>query len=148
MRVEFEGLDEFDQGLRRVDTQKILQKSYRKTIREVVADTRSNIQRADMPQRSVASAGVEERVTPESVALGIDQTNPVVKAAIYGTALHYLWGVPVAASQLSRRVFPEWVGANPDPEDLHSVVFDLDEIAEDWLDDVHQAIGREIDAQI
>lgn len=148
MRVEYEGLGELQRDLKKVDTARIVGQSSRETTRKVAEDTRSDIQSMDIPQRSVAAAGVEATASVEGSGIRLDPANPIVRAAIFGTRTHWLWGTPTPASQLSRRVFRDWVGSEWSPEkDLYALspAIDLNEIAEEWLDDMITAIGEAID---
>jgi hypothetical protein len=57
------------------------------------------------PKASTASTGIDHRAYPDKIELRLRASNPFVRALEFGTIVHYVYGRPVLASSMRRRVF-------------------------------------------
>lgn len=63
------------------------------------------------------AAGIRGVSSRNKASIHLLGSNEFVRAAVFGTELHYVFGNPIPASAMVRRVWQPWVGSNWTPEE-------------------------------
>jgi hypothetical protein len=132
--IQVRGLDELSRELRRVDPrlEKSTLKATTRIAERIAGQTRGHL-------RNRSRSGL----TSKANSIVISGSNPVVRSALFGESIHWVFGRPVSAASMSRRVFPPWVGPGWKPEDLYG--FEVDDryaekqIGMAWEEALHAA---------
>jgi hypothetical protein len=88
--------------------------------REVSTDVANAAQRnvAGLPGPSERGAsGIQAQPTPSKGVIALLGSNRFTFSAVFGTEVHWVFGRPMRASEMARRVWQPWVGTNWTPEE-------------------------------
>jgi len=116
--IEAPGLKELARDLKRIEPS--IGKEMSRAHKEVSTDV------ANAAQRNVAgitdaggrgAAGIRARATPSKASIALLGSNPFTFASVFGTETHWVFGRPMPASQMSRRVWQPWIGTGWTPEE-------------------------------
>lgn len=116
--IEAPGLKELARDLKRIEPR--IGKEMSRAHKEVSTDV------ANAAQRNVSgitdaggrgAAGIRPRATPSKASIALLGSNPFTFASVFGTEVHWVFGNPIPASQMSRRVWQPWIGSNWTPEE-------------------------------
>lgn len=112
MQVEVKGLDEFAKELRRIDPRlaKALSKGHKEIASDVAAKAQRKVTGLRSPRSGRAATGVRARATAKNATIVLLGSNPVVRAAVMGAEVHWVFGRPIRQSSMLRRVWQPWVG--------------------------------------
>ena len=132
--IRVRGLDELSRELRRVDPRikRSTEKATTRIARRISQRTGSHL-----------SARARAGLTSKENTIVISGTNPTVRQSLFGENTHWVFGRAVPASSMARRVFPPWVGAQWQPEDLYG--FEVDDkysenqVGDAWEEALHGA---------
>lgn len=118
-RVRIVGLDEVRRELRRISPvlSKKLQVAHKAISTDIAEKSKSRMAGLPGPRSSKAAQGIRPRGGQRSAQIALLGSNEFVRAFEFGTRRHWLFGRPVAASSMSRRVFPPWKGNQWDAGD-------------------------------
>ena len=111
-RVRIVGLNEVRRELRRVSPAmaKKLQVAHKAISTDIAEKSRSRMAGLPGPRSSKAAQGIRPRGGQKSAQIALLGSNEFVRAFEFGTRKHMVFGRPVAASSMRRRVFPPWQG--------------------------------------
>lgn len=112
MQIQVKGLDELARELRRVDPRlvKQLTKAHKEISTKVAGKAQSKVSGLPVPRGGQAAAGIKPRAGQKKATIALLGSNPVVRAAVMGTEVHWVFGRPVRAGSMMRRVWQPWVG--------------------------------------
>lgn len=93
------------------------------------------------------AAGIKGVATQNKASIHLLGSNQFVRAAVFGTELHWVYGNPIPASQMSRRVWRPWIGANWEPEEglygvSPAIKSRMDQTVETYSDGMMQALAH------
>lgn len=116
--IEVDGLDELAKELRRIDPRlsKELTKAHKEISVRVTAKAAARVGGLGV-QSSAAAGGVRARAGQKYGAVALLGSNRFVRAVTMGTKVHWVFGRPVPAEGMARRVFRPWVGTGWTPEE-------------------------------
>lgn len=98
----------------RVDRE--MSRAHREVSTDVANAARRNV--ASLPGPSErGAAGIQAQPTPSKGVIALLGSNRFTFSAVFGTELHWVFGRPMPASQMSRRVWQPWVGSGWTPEE-------------------------------
>lgn len=119
MQIRVEGLDELARELRRIDPRltKQLQKAHKEISTKVAGKASTKVAGLGGPKSGAAAAGVRPRAGQKKATLVLLGSNPYVRAAVMGSNIHWVFGRPVPAESMRRRVWKPWVGNDWTAED-------------------------------
>ena len=147
-RVTIRGLDDFRRDLKKAGGPKLSKQIQvgGKKVAEHVASKGRSVLSSRSPRGSRAASGLKPRATQRSVGLSLLGSNPLIRAHVLGTKTHWLFGRPVPAASMRRRVFPEWVGRSWTPEQLHVIGpilrDDRSKHLEMWITEIQKAFDE------
>lgn len=118
MQIQFSDLEDFTKEMRRVDPRlnKELQKAHKQISVEVSAKAARRVAGLHGPRSGMAAAGVRPRAGQKHAAVALLGSNKYVRAAVMGANIHWVFGRPIPASSMRRRVWPQWIGDDWTPE--------------------------------
>lgn len=136
MAVEVHGLAEFAAAARRIDPRlaRELSKAHKQVSTEVAERAQRNVSGLPSPQSSRAAAGVRPRAGQTKGSLALLGSNPFVRAAVFGTVVHHVFGRSMRADRMARRVWQQHVGAWTAEEGLYGVSPAIKQSIPDILD--------------
>lgn len=149
--IEAPGLKELARDLKRIDPRlgKAMSRANKKVSTDVANAAQSNVANLrDAGGRG--AAGIKPRATPSSAVIALLGSNPFTFAAVFGTELHYVFGNPIPASQMSRRVWLPWIGSNWTPEEglygvSPAIVSTMPKVLETYADAMVEALSQAFD---
>ncbi len=154
--LAIEGLAESIRGLKKVDAEipKLIVKITREKAKNPVAATARRKWSAQNINPGKANKAITASGTLAGAAINLRVSAvPTAAAVEYGAHIHYVFGRPVPASELSRRVFKPWRGnqftVSPGSSTGY-VVQDairetLPRVEKAWLDEVIKAIDTAVE---
>lgn len=153
--IAVDGLDESIRGLRRArkDLPRIIAKVSRETAKNPVAARARKKWREQNIQPARANKAITASGTARGAAIKLRVSAvPVAAAVEFGAHVHYVFGRPVSAASMKRRVFKPWRGnqftVNPGASTGYVVQDAIREtlpiVEERWLGEVVEAIEEAI----
>ena len=111
--ITIDGMDESIKGLRKAD--KNLPKLVAKVSREIAKDPVAAKARKKWSAQRINSSKANKAITASGTARGAAinlraSAVPSAAAVEYGTHIHYVFGHPIPAREMKRRVFLPWRG--------------------------------------
>lgn len=133
-------MDELRRELRRIDPKlaKTLSVANKKVSERIRDAARPKIAGLSSPGGSRAMGGLTARATPTKATVVLLGSNPTIRANVFGTLSHKVWGRNVSG----HGPFLPWLGQSWQPEELYglgpaitNVVdgFAMDEYADSWM---------------
>lgn len=143
-QIVVKGLDDFRRDLRRVDKRlpKAIQVAHKKVAQRVADKAKPAVQGLPSPGGSKAMSGIRGNATQKAARITLLGSNPTIRANVFGTLSHKVWGRNVSGSG----PWKPWIGSTWQPEDLYGIGpvirdtadnFALDEYA----DEIHDAFA-------
>jgi hypothetical protein len=140
-QIVVKGLDDFRRDLRRVDKNlpKAIGKAHKKIAVRVADKAKPAVRGLPTPGGSRAEAGIRGNATQKAARITLLGSNPTVRANVFGTLSHKVWGRHVTGSG----PWQPWIGKTWQPEQLFGIGpvigdvadgFALDEYADEILD--------------
>lgn len=120
LAIRVRGLDELARELRRIEPQlaKELQKAHKQVATEVAGKASSAVAGlSGSGPYARAAAGIRPRAKANAASIVLLASNAYVRAAVFGTNVHWVFGRPVPARSMARRVWDRWVGGDWSAED-------------------------------
>jgi hypothetical protein len=116
--LRVEGLAELARELRRIDPRiaKELQRGHKEVSTEISGKAKSKVS-ALTDASGRGAAGIRPRATAAKATIALLGSNPFVRAAVMGANTHWVFGRPVPAASMRRRVWQPWVGNDWTPEE-------------------------------
>ena len=118
MPVVVTGLDQLARELRSVDPRltKALQKGHKEISTELAQKSQAAVSGlTDAGGRG--ASGIRPRAGQKKATIALLGSNAFTFAAVFGTELHWMFGRPYPASQMSRRAWQPWIGNDWTPEE-------------------------------
>jgi hypothetical protein len=115
-QITVSGLRELQRELRAVDRKlpRELTKAHRDAAQIVLDPAQRGMASQPIPHADEAAAGLKIRAAQRSISIALLASNPVVRAAEFGTIVHSVFGRKVLAASMKRRVFRPWRGNDDD----------------------------------
>jgi hypothetical protein len=118
MPVTVSGLDELSRELRKVDPR--LNKQLQRANKDISTDLANKSQAAvsgltDAGGRG--ARGIRPRAGAKKATIALLGSNAFVRAAVFGAEVHWVFGRPMAAADMSRRAWQPWIGDDWTPEE-------------------------------
>jgi hypothetical protein len=147
--IEVEGLDEFAKAMRRVDPRigKALQKAHKEISKKVSAKVESAVGGLGTPRSGDAARGVRPRAGQREAVVALLGSNKFIRSAVMGTQVHWVFGRPVRADSMLRRVWQPWVGNDWTAEDglygvSPAISAAIPTVVETYADAIDQALSE------
>lgn len=133
------GLDDFRRDLRRVDKNlpKALQKAHKKVAEQVAEKAKPAVKGLPSPGGGRAVSGIRGNATQKAARITLLGSNPTIRANVFGTLSHKVWGRNVTGSG----PWQPWLGNTWQPEDLYGIGPVIKDTADNFaLDEYADAI--------
>jgi len=147
--IEVEGLDEFARAMRRVDPRigKALQKAHKEIAKKVSGKVEGAVGGLGSPQSGAAARGVRPRAGQKEATIALLGSNKFIRAAVMGTQTHWVFGRPVSAASMMRRVWQPWVGNSWTAEEglygvSPAITAAIPSVVETYSDAIDQALSE------
>jgi hypothetical protein len=123
-------LKELRSELRRINPKltKVFTVANRRVSDRLVAVSRPKVAGLPSPGGQVAVGGLKSGATQKSARLILQGSNPTIRANVFGTLSHKVWGRHVSGPG----PWLPWVGSSWSPEDLHGVGPAFKEVADNF----------------
>ena len=149
MTLKVEGLDELARELRRIDPRlnKELTKAHKEIATKVASKAAGKVSRLGVPRAGAAAAGIRPRAGQQKATVALLGSNPWVRAVVMGAEQHWVFGRPVLAEGMSRRVFRPWIGADWTPESglygvSPAIASSMPNIIDTYADHIMKALSK------
>lgn len=118
-QIVVKGLDDFRRDLARVDKRlpKAIQAAHKKVAQRVSEKAKPAVQALSSPGGAKAMAGIRGNATQKAARITLLGSNPTIRASVFGTLSHKVWGRNVSGS----KPWLPWIGKSWQPEQLYGI---------------------------
>lgn len=115
-KVSISGLRELQTALKQVDNKlgRELTKAHKDAGQVILEPAKEAMSSSPVPKAAAAAEGLRIRAQQRSIGIALLGANPFVRAHEFGAEVHQVFGRPVLARNMRRRVFLPWLGNDED----------------------------------